>query len=98
MIGSTITMNGCETLSGPTCNADCSQKIPRIPHAHNAQTGQCDNAPSHPSALIESVVALMNVASSAHVIAVADANSAARRAGDPRRYCPEWKRVCTHND
>jgi hypothetical protein len=39
------------------------------------------NAPPKPSALIVSVVALMNVASSAHVTAVALANSAARRAG-----------------
>src|SRR5665213_56439 len=42
------------------------------------------NAPPKPKALMLSVVALMNVASKAHITAVALAKSAARRAGEPR--------------
>ena len=49
-----------------------------------ANTGHRVKAPPKPSALIVSVVALINVASSAHNTAVALANSAALRAGEPR--------------
>src|SRR5665213_3384461 len=55
-----------------------------MPPTIRAYTGHRVNAPPKPRALIVSVVALMNVASRAHMTAVALAKSAARRAGDPR--------------
>src|ERR1700722_15693224 len=79
-----MTMKVCETLSGPTCSAACSQSSPTMPPTISAYTGHRVNMPPKPRALMVSVVALMNVASNAHMTAVALAKSAARRAGDTR--------------
>jgi len=50
-----------------------------------AYSGQRVNAPAKPEDAIVSVVALLNVASSAHVTPVAAAKKPARRLGDPAR-------------
>jgi hypothetical protein len=84
-IGSMITRKGCETRSGPTCSAACaSSKAATLPTAR-AYTGQCVNMPARPNWVSVSVVALMNVATSAHMTAAAEAYKAARRPGDPHR-------------
>src|ERR1039458_5725071 len=78
-------MKGCDTLSGPTCRAACSQNRPTTPPTIKAYSGQRASAPEKPEDEIVSVVALMNVASNAHVTPVAAAKNPARRLGDPRR-------------
>ena len=83
-IGSTITKNGWETRSGPTCNATCCRKVPATPPTTSAYTGQRVNMPSTPNSARESVVALMIVASSAQMVAAAEAYRPARQPGEPR--------------
>src|ERR1700734_822213 len=83
-IGSTITRNGWETRSGPTCSATCCRIVPAAPPTARAYTGQRVNIPATPNWVSVSVAALMNVASSAQMMAAAAAYRAARRPGDPR--------------
>src|ERR1700727_2451159 len=84
-IGSTITRNGWETRSGPTCSATCCRIVPAAPPTARAYTGQRVNIPATPNWVRVSVVALMIVASSAQMVADAAAYRAARRPGDPQR-------------
>ena len=49
-----------------------------------AYTGQWVNTPATPNWVSVSVVVLMNVATSAHMVAAAEAYAAARQFGDPR--------------
>ena len=83
-IGSTITKNGWETRSGPTCSATCCRMVPAAPPTARAYTGQRVNIPATPNWVRVSVVALMIVASSAQMVADAAAYRAARRPGDPQ--------------
>src|SRR5580704_1755555 len=83
-IGSTTTMNGCDMLSGPTCSAVWFKSSAASPVTASAYTGQCKNMPPTPNCVSESVMALMNVATKAHRMAVAAPSNAARRPGEPR--------------
>ena len=58
--------------------------MPATAPTARAYNGQWVNIPATPNWVSVSVVVLMNVATSAHMMAAAEANSAARQAGEPR--------------
>src|SRR5450631_4163360 len=72
-------------LSGPTCRAAWTSTIPAMPPAISAYTGHSPSIAETPDSVRVSVEALMNVATSAHTTAAADAYRAALRRGDPQR-------------
>src|ERR1700722_4568167 len=83
--GSTITSNGCDTLSGPTWSAACVSTTPASPPTASAYTGQWVNSAAMPDSVSVSLAALINVATSAQVIPAAMPYSAAFRRDEPLR-------------
>ena len=82
--GLVMTRSGWDTLSGPTCRADCSSSVPATAAAASAYTGQRVSIPPMPDVASVWVAVFRNVAIRAHASAAAIAKTAARRAGEPR--------------
>ena len=80
-----MTMNGWDMLSGPTWNAACIRNSADSAVTASAYSGQWVNMPSGPNWVSVSVVALMNVATSAQRTEAEAPSSAARLPGEPLR-------------
>ena len=84
-MGSTMTMNGWDMLSGPTWNAACIRNSADRAVTASAYSGQWVNMPGRPNWVSVSVVALINVATSAQRTEAEAPRRAARLAGEPPR-------------